>query len=416
MPLTVAQLRGLEPRAKPYKVADTGGLFAYVPPSGRISFRMKFRFGNQEQLLTFGAWPETSLTQAREQRDEARRLIGRGENPAELRRQARTAAELEILSGTTFEEVARAWHTRQVPQWSPRHAKDVLDSLEADVFPSIGALPISSIRTAQISDLLDAVADRGAGETARRIHQRIGRIFKLGISKGLLETDPSSPIEKKLLRRRKRRQKALTELKPLRALLAAADGAAGGRLVKLASRLLALTVVRPGVVRGAAWTEFEGIDWSTGTAENPVWRVPAARMKLTCEKKDDSEFEHLVPLSAQAVLVLLEVHAITGAGALLFPNRRDRRRGLSKGAIAALYERAGFAVRQVPHGWRAAFSTIMNELHRADRAVIDLVLAHTPKTDDGESAKVEAAYNRAKHLVRRAELLQEWADALAGAE
>jgi integrase len=409
MPLTVAQLRGLEPRDKPYKVADAGGLFAYVPPSGRISFRMKFRFGGQEQLLTLGTFPETSLAAAREQRGEARRLIGRGQNPAELRRQTRAAAELELVRGTAFEDVARAWYAAQAPQWSPRHATDVLASLERDVFPSIGALPIGAIDTPKVREAIRAIEARGAGETARRVLQRFSCIFAHAIAEGLVTADPSAPIGKVLRQpgRRKRRQKALLELKPLRALLAAADGAAGGRLVKLASRLLALTIVRPGVIRGAAWSEFEGIDWSTGAAENPVWRVPAARMKLTREKKNDSEFEHLVLLSAQAVTVLLEIRAIAGAGELLFPNRRDRRRGLSKGAIAALYERAGFAGRQVPHGWRAAFSTIMNGLHRADRAVIDLVLAHTPKE------KVEAAYNRAEHLDRRAELLQEWADLLA---
>jgi len=410
MALTVPQLRGLEPRAKPYKVADAGGLFALVPPSGRISLRMKFRFGGREQLLTLGTFPEISLAEAREARDEARRHIRGGRNPAELRRQTRAAAELEVIQGLAFEDVARGWHARQAPTWSPQHTKDVLDSLERDVFPAIGALPIGTIDTPKIREVLRVVEDRGAGETARRVLQRFSCIFAHAIADGLVVADPSAPIGKVLKQtgRRKRRQKAMLDLTPLRALLAAADGAAGGGLVKLASRLLALTLVRPGVVRGAAWSEFEGIDWSTGAADNPVWRVPAARMKLTREKKTDSEFEHLVQLSRQAVAVLLEIRAIAGGGELLFPNRRDRRRGLSKGAIAALYARAGFAGRQVPHGWRAAFSTIMNDLHRADRAVIDLVLAHTPKE------KVEAAYNRAEHLERRAELLQEWADRLVG--
>ena len=190
--------------------------------------------------------------------------------------------------------------------------------------------------------------------------------------------------------------------------LAAIEAAEAEPRTRRASRLLALTVVRPAVVRGAAWSEFEGIDWSTGAAEAPVWRVPPARMKLVLSRKDDEAFEHVVTLSSQAVALLLEIRAAAAAGPLLFPNRDDPRRPIGKNALGDLYARAGLAGRHVPHGWRAAFSTIMNERHRGDRQVIDLALAHTPKD------KVEAAYNRADHMERRRELLQEWADLLLG--
>lgn len=418
MPLTAAVVRGAAPQARPYKLADEKGLFLYVAPSGLRSFRMKFRIGGAEQLLTFGSFPEISLADARDRRDDARQLIRQGINPCEARRRARQEAELEAARGTSFEEVGRAWHGLQAPAWSPEHGRDVLASLERDVFPAIGAKPIGAIETPEIRELLRTIERRGAGETARRTWQRISCIFAHAISEGMAKADPSAPIGKALRRGSgtKRRQPAETRLERARAVLEGISGAGGRRPVALASRLLALTVVRPGVVRGAAWSEFEGIDWATGAAADPIWRVPAARMKLVRARKGDVAFEHIVALSRQAVELLLEIrraHNLMCAGhinlcALLFPNQRDPRRPIGKNAIAALYADAGFAGRHVPHGWRAAFSTIMNERHRADRAVIDLALAHTPKD------KVEAAYNRAEHLERRRELLQEWADLLDG--
>ena len=154
-----------------------------------------------------------------------------------------------------------------------------------------------------------------------------------------------------------------------------------------------MTAARPGEVRGAAWSEFEGLG-----GPEPLWRVPAERMKM---RRD-----HLVPLSRQAVEAVEAARAFTGRGPLPFPNARHAHRRMSENAIGYLLNRAGYHRRHVPHGWRATFSTLMNERHRADRQVIDLMLAHAPKD------KVEGAYNRAAHLARRRELAQEWADLL----
>ncbi|MFL6858376.1 MAG: tyrosine-type recombinase/integrase, partial [Allosphingosinicella sp.] len=235
-------------------------------------------------------------------------------------------------------------------------------------------------------------------------------VFDHGLYEGLVDANPAAMVAKALKRGApaRRRRPAAVRLDLARKALAAIEAATGEAPAKLASRLLALTMVRPAVVRGAAWAEIEGIDWEAGAAEAAVWRVPPARMKLVRARKQDQAFEHVVALSRQAVALLREIRAAGVSGALIFPNARDRRRPMSKNALGDLYRRAGLRGRHVPHGWRAAFSTIMNERHRADRAVIDLVLAHTPKD------KVEAAYNRAEHLGRRRELLQEWADLLDG--
>jgi integrase len=213
------------------------------------------------------------------------------------------------------------------------------------------------------------------------------------------------------------RQPALTDIEALRTLLRAAEESGASPVTKVASRLLALTAVRPGVVRGAAWSEIEGIDWTCEQpeeAEAGLWRVPPARMKLVLERKDEETFEHLVPLSRQAIEAIGAIRPLTKRLPILFPSNRHLHRPLSENAIGYLYNRCGYHGRHVPHGWRAAFSTIMNErAERAgrpgDRAVIDLMLGHIPGN------RIEGAYNRAAYMERRREIVQEWADLLTDA-
>ena len=153
---------------------------------------------------------------------------------------------------------------------------------------------------------------------------------------------------------------------------------------------MALTSVRPGEVRFAEWVEFEGLD-----GPSPLWRIPATRMKKTRE--------HLVPLSGEAVDVLLALREISGTCTILFPSTRNPRKPISENDLCYFLSRSGFQGKHVPHGWRSTFSSVMNERHRADRGVIDLMLAHSPKDE------TEAAYNRSLHLNRRRELACEWA-------
>lgn len=263
-----------------------------------------------------------------------------------------------------------------------------------------------------ILTVLRKVEARGSIETARRLRQRISTVFAYAMSEGIADRDPAAGIVKALKPLPKKgRQPAITSLEEVRTILAAAEASTASPIVKMASRLLALTAVRSGVVRSATWDEFEGIDWDGEGPESdtrPLWRIPAARMKLSVERKDEEAFEHLVPLSTQAVDVLLAMRRLTGRNELVFPSSRSPRRPLSEGAIGYMYNSAGFQGRHVPHGWRAAFSTIMNERalagKRPDRAIIDLMLAHVPKNT------VEATYNRARYLDRRYEIAQEWAD------
>lgn len=412
MPLTDMQAKKAQPGDKPYKIADSGGLYLYVAPTGLRSWRMKFRFQGKEKLLTFGPYPDVSIKEARDKRDEARRALRDNVDPSGARERAQRekeearAARARELS---FEQIGRTWHELQAPRWAPVHAEDVITSLERDVFPDLGDMLPREIDAPTVLATLRKVEARGSIETARRLRQRISAIFAYAVSEGIASTDPASIVTKALKPLPKKgKQPALVKLDDVRAVLRDAEASGAAPVTKLASRLLALTAVRPAVVRGVSWEEFEDVDW-TGDAigpHRPIWRVPAARMKLILDRKDEEAFEHIVPLSWQAVEVLKTARRLTGRGKLVFPGQRHSHRPLSENAIGYLYNRVGYHGRHVPHGWRAAFSTIMNERNRADRAVIDLMLAHVPKD------KVEAAYNRSQHLTRRRELAQQWADML----
>ena len=396
--LTPAAVKAAQPMARAYKLFDTSGLFLFVAPSGLKAWRLKFRRAGHEQLVTLGRYPALSLPEARAARDEARARIRAGAAPLA----AKPAHEIE-----TFEQVARAWHAHQAPRWSATHAADVLGSLERYAFPALGAEPVSAIGAPAVLDLLEAVERRGCLATAKRLRQRLSAIFAYGIARQICEADPAAILGRAMQPARPARpHPALTSADACRQLLVDCESVPARPLVRLASRFLALTAVRLDAVRGMRWGEIEG--WEDGA---PIWHVPPERMKLAKVKKKDARFGHAVPLSAQALQVLHEVLAEIGSTHTVpAPDRLVFSRGaapIGEGAIRLLYIEAGYGGRHVPHGWRASFSTILNELHRKERDAIDRALAHTPKD------KVEAAYNRAVQMDRRRALFDRWGALIA---
>jgi integrase len=411
--LTDIKVRNAKPSEKDYKLADSGGLYLYVTTKGYRSWRMKYRFAGREKRLTFGPYPEVSLVEAREKRDQAKRQLRDHRDPAieELKRKLAAAAD----HAETFETVARRWHAMHEARWTPVHANDVIKSLEREIFPSLGNMPISQLDAPLVLATLRRIEARGSLETAKRVRQRMSAVFIHAISEGICATDPAAIVAKAMKPARKSsKQPAIAEVQELRTLLRKVESSGASPVTKIGSRLLALTAVRPAVLRGAQWEEFEGIDWSVGAAAAeayPAWRIPSRRMKLVLERKDEASYEHVVPLSRQAVEALLAIRPLTGRNKLVFPSERHAHRAMSENAIGYLYNRCGYHGRHVPHGWRAAFSTIMNERaeregRAGDRAVIDLMLAHVPAN------KVEGVYNRAAYMERRREIAQEWADRL----
>jgi integrase len=384
MPLTDVTIRRAEPGAKPYKLADSGGLYLYVSPTGAKSFRWKYRVDGREKVLTFGLYPEVKLAEARDKRDEARRQLRDGVDPGARKEAA-----------ATFEDMARAWHRKEAPRWADRHAADVLGSLEAEVFPTLGRLPVDRISIRDVRRCLQAVEDRGAIETAHRVRQRMEAVFRYAVASGQTENNPAAAVKGALTHKKPvKPQPALTDLYAARNMLAAALATPAQPVTRTALLTLALTAARPGEVRGMMWRELD--------LEAALWGIAADRMK--------GRVDHIIPLPAALVTALRELQPLTGHGALVFPSIRDASQPMSENAVGYLLNRAGYHGRQSAHGFRATFSSIMNERFPADRAIIDLMLAHKPTNVSGS----EAAYNRAAHMERRRELADAWAALILG--
>jgi integrase len=404
-----------------YKLSDGNGLYLLVSPTGNKTWRFKYRMGRKECAVGLGRYPHVGLSAARLAQDEARQLLLDGKDPA-IERKRDKQGKLHAQDAT-FRKFADEWLADHTPLWSASNAKRVRNRLERDLYPAFGSMPIGAIESTDILRVLRKIEGRGAIETAKRVRTYIRAVFRR--AKGerfvnqamIMEIDDLADALKPA--RKGRRQPALTSAAELLELQLDVDRAKANLLIKFASRLLALTAVRIGVLRTALWSEFHGIDWANpdGACEKPIWRIPAERMKLEVEDKLNPGFAHDVPLSTQAVEVLRALRVLTGACPLLFPHRNDIRAPMTDCAVSGAYKRmaAGrYKGRMVPHGWRTAFSTIMNEraaeLERdGDRAVIDMILAHVP---EGMSAS-EWAYNRARYLKPRTALLQVWADIIS---
>ena len=399
--LTDTQVRTAKKKDKAYKLSDAEGLHLYVSTAGGKLWRMRYEFDGKEKLLSFGKYPDLSLADARRERDAAKAHLRAGRDPG-LERKKEKAADAAAAAGTTFEVAAREWHSQQIPTWSPKHADDVIESLEKEVFPALGALPINDITPPMVLNVLKPIQARGAIETGHRVRQRISAVFVYGIGSSYCVNDPAAIVQKALAPVVKGKQPAVLTLKEAREILRRVDDTPAHPVTRLAMRFLAITVVRPGTLAATPWAEVKSLIGQP----DPIWFIPAARMKLRVRQKLDEARDHLVPLPSQAIETLEALLTLTGRGPLCFPNNRKAHKPMSENALGYLLNRAGYHYRHVPHGWRTTFSTVMNELHRQDAAVIDFMLAHVRKD------KVEAAYNRAEYLQRRKELAQEWADML----
>lgn len=397
MPLTDTAIRTTKPTEKPQKLADGGGLFLLINPKGGKWWRLKYRFEGKEKQLSLGTYPDTSLKDAREKRDAARKQLAAGIDPGEHRK-ATKAAKTE-QAANSFEIVAREWYAKQVRNWAPSHSEKIIRRLERDLFPWLGARPIASIAAPDLLGVLRRIEARGSVETAHRALQNCGQIFRYAIATSRAKEDPTPHLKGALPPVTETHFAAITNPKDIGDLLRAIDGYQGTFVTKCALQLAPLVFVRPGELRAAEWAEFD--------LDTREWNIPAERMKM--------RVPHLVPLSSQAVAILREIHALTGAGRYVFPSARSRQRPMSNNAILAALRRMGFAKEEMSgHGFRAMARTILDEVLHVRPDYVDHQLAHAVRDPNGR------AYNRTEHLVERHEMMQLWADYLdvlkAGAE
>jgi integrase len=361
-------------------------------------------------------WQGTA-THHREKRNDARKLLRDGRDP----RIAAKRAKLVGDSGTfqTFEQAAREWHTVQKPKWKPVHADDVITSLERDIFPHLGTMPMDVIDKPLLLSVLKKIEGRGSIETARRVKQRVAAIYRYVNAHGAGLENPANDLNDALAPLPpSKRYPALLDVDAIKRMLGDIDRAGASPVTRLAGRFLALTAQRPGMVRHMEWNEISGVDWGNPSADvsEALWTVPADKIKQELQLRSDEAFDHKIPLSPQAVQTLRVVRLLTGRAPYVFPNARAGTAAMTVNAIGYLYNREGYKGKHVPHGWRSSFSTIMNEQADrelgtdvrllADRLIIDLMLAHTPA---GISA-TELRYNRARFMDRRRELAKRWAD------
>lgn len=390
MPLTDTAARNAKPGAKPARLFDSGGLYLEVSPNGGKWWRLKYRVGGKEKRISLGTYPSTSLKQARERRDEARQLIAAGLDPSAQRQAEKRRAELDAAD--SFRHVALAWMRHQCAGWAPRTREKVEASMEADVFPDLGALPLAVVRPRHVLDVVRKVEARGAGETAARVLQRIRAVFRYAVREELIESNPTADVQpEEVLKPRKVTHRPALPEAELPAFLAKLDAYEGDRATAHALRLLMLTALRPGELRGAQWEE---IDLAAAR-----WRVPAVRMKMKAE--------HLVPLSRQAVELLEAIKPSDQATGLVFPSPYYPGKPLSENTFNSALARMGYKGIATAHGFRALFSTVANECGH-DPDVIERQLAHIERNE------VRAAYHRAAYVEDRAKLIQWWADYIDG--
>ena len=390
MALTATKVKQAKPKKKPFKLSDAGGLYVLVQSNGSKYWRLAYRYAGKQKTLALGTYPLISLSDARDKRDEAKKYLLKGIDPSNLMsKKVRKRKEL-INQENSFESVAREWHELQKNAWSENHAARVLANLKSEAFNDIGTIPIQDVTAPHVLAVLRKIENRGALEIASRVLQRCSAIFRYAIQTGRIEHNPVTDLQGALKTKKVKHRTALTRV-DLPEFLDKLKNYEGNTVTQLALRLVVLTFVRSGELRGATWNEFD--------LENAEWRIPAERMKMNKE--------HIVPLSEQSIKVLNELKPITEKHELVFPSERTWKKSMSENTMLYAMYRMGYHGRATVHGFRATASTILNESgFKPD--VIERQLAHI------ERNKVRAAYHRSEYLEERKRMMQWWADYIEG--
>lgn len=387
MPLTDTACRQAKPTDKARKLADGGGLYLLVNLVGKY-WRMDYRYGGKRKTLALGVYPATSLADARERCQEARKLLASGIDPGEQKKADKRAEKL--ASANSFEAVARAWLDERGQTVEPEQNKKTQSRLENDAFPWLGKRLIAEIDAPEILSVLKRVDARGARYTAHRLRSEISRVFRYGIKEGYCKTDPARDLVGAIPQAKQQHFASITDPAKVGEMLRAFEGFSGTFPVQCALRLAPMLFVRPGELRTAEWADID--------LERAEWRYRVSKTGT----------DHLVPLAQQAVSVLRELQALTGHGRYLFPGGRSPTVPMSGAAINAALRRMGYDTRTeiTGHGFRAMARTILHEELGQKPEVIEHQLAH--KVPDA----LGAAYNRTKFIKERRAMMQVWADYL----
>lgn len=388
MSLTNIAITKAKQAEKPYKLSDSGGLYLQINTSGTKCWRFKYRFAGKEKVLSLGVYPHLSLLEARERRDLAKRNLANDLDPGALKQTQKYEAGQAATN--TFQAVACEWHDKNKIKWVPKNAARNLSILERHIFPFIGKISISKVKSSELLHAIRKIEARGNAETAHRVLQICGQIFRYAIATDRANADLSLVLKGALSPVKVKHHASITEPSLIGAFLRDIHDYQGAYLTQQALKLAPLVFVRPGELRHAEWSEID--------FDKAEWRIAAPKMKM--------KVTHIVPLSNQALQILKEIHEHTGHLQYVFTGVTSTKRPMSENTVNMALRRMGYEKSDMTgHGFRSMASTILHEqgwLHDA----IERQLAHSDKN------KVSAAYNYAEHLPKRKNMMQDWANYL----
>ncbi len=390
MPLSDITCRNAKPSDKPYKLSDERGMFLLVNPNGSKYWRMSYRLDGKQKSLALGIYPHVSLKEAREGRDEAKKLIAADTDPNKVRKQAKITRKL--ATANSFKVLSEEWLGKQAPKWSPDYSKRVRAQLENNVWPWLGKEPISAIKAPAILEVLRKIEARGACDMANRVRETVGQVMRYAVATGRAEYDPTPSLRGALTVHVTKHMASVTDPNRVGEILRMFDAFEGTHTVRCALLLAPLLFCRPGELRQMRWADIN--------IEAGIWSLDASRMKM--------RQKHLAPLSKQAIALIEDMRPFSGQLEYVFPNARDPKRPMSEAAINAALRRLGIDTQEelTGHGFRAMARTILRERLKFDAEIIECQLSHTKRGAHGE------AYDRTKFIDERISMMQAWSDYL----
>ncbi|MEQ4707554.1 tyrosine-type recombinase/integrase [Providencia huaxiensis] len=400
MALSDTKVRSAKSEHKAYKLTDGNGLFLLVHPNGSKYWRFRYRFGGKEKMLAFGVYPDVSLANAREKRDEARKLVASGVDPSEKRKEVKEEQQKEF---NTFEKVAHDWHATN-KKWSEGHSHRVLKSLEDNIFAAIGKRNIAELKTRDLLEPIKAVEMSGRLEVAARLQQRVTAIMRYAVQSGLIDYNPAQDMAGAVAAG-KRVHRAALELKRLPEFLQRIDDYKGRPLTKLAVKLTLLVFIRSSELRFARWDEID--------FENAMWTIPAEREVIEGVKHSHRGSKmrttHLVPLSRQAIKILKQIYQFSCNHELIFIGDHNPRKPMSENTVNNALRVMGYDTKTevCGHGFRTMACSSLIESGLWSKDAVERQMSHQ------ERNSVRAAYiHKAEHIEERRLMVQWWADYL----
>ncbi|EMI1450968.1 tyrosine-type recombinase/integrase [Proteus mirabilis] len=384
MKLTDMAIKKAKPREKVYSLGDGNGLSLIVEPNGSKGWRFRYQFNGKSKMISLGIYPVITLNEAREKRDNARKLVANGIDPSEARKEERN--KVSGQSENTFKKITLEWFNGRKDRWSEGYRDDMMEAFENDVFPYIGDRPIAEIKPLELLEVLSIMEKRGVTEKLKKVRQRCGEVWKYAIITGRAEYNPAPDLASAFIPHQRENYPYLLA-DELPEFLSSVDKYQGSQIVRTALNILMLTGLRPGELRKSEWSFID--------FESRTWKLPEKIMKMGRV--------HVVPMSDQVISLLRQIQPISGDYQYIFPSRTNHKKHLSEMAINTMIGRMGYRGRATGHGFRHTMSTILHE-KGFNTAWIELQLAHVDKNS------IRGTYNHALYLEGRREMMQWYAD------